>query len=168
MGVYSKLYEHHDKILGSKYIRTSTLHCDRKLQVVNSTGKHTNAMLSCLSWMQHNFKDFVENRLEFLSDAEKRRLFEAMRNIAQYDKSSMEMLQMSSSVKLKLRSGHILAVTQADRQFTRNIADLVLTAMSKNQQHVKAVAANLLQNQTLSQKRMLPNHRISAAALLVH
>jgi len=92
--------------------------------------------------MQQNFKNFVENRREFLSDAEKRRFFEAMRNIAQCDESSMEMLQMSSSVKLKLQSVYILAVTQADRQFTRNIADLVLIAMSKNQQHVKAIAAN--------------------------
>ena len=142
MGVYSKLYEHRDKILGSKYIRTSTLHCDRKLQVVNSTGKHTNAVLSCLSWMQQNFKDFVVNRREFLSDAEKRRFFGAMLNVAQSDESSLEMLQMSSGVKLKLQSGHIPAVTQADRKFTRNIADLILIAMSKNQQHVKAVAAN--------------------------
>jgi len=92
--------------------------------------------------MQQNFKDFVENRREFLSDAEKRRFFEAMRNIAQYDESSMEMLQMSSNVKLKLQSGYVPAVTQADRKFSRNIADLVLIAMSKNQQHVKAVAAN--------------------------
>ena len=142
MGVNSKLYEHRDKILGSKYIRTSTLHRDRKLQVVNSTGKHTNAVLSCLSWMQQNFKDFVVNRREFLSDAEKRRFFEAMLNVAQSDESSLEMLQMSSGVKLKLRSGYIPAVTQADRKFTRNIADLILIAMSKNQQHVKAVAAN--------------------------
>jgi len=142
IGVNSKLYEHRDRILGSKYIRTSTVHRDRKFQVVNSTGKHTNAVLSCLSWMQQNFKDFVENRREFLCDTEKRKFYDAMRNVAQSDGSSMEMLQLSSYVKTKLRSGNISAVIQTDRNFTRNIADLVLIAMSKNQQHVKAIATN--------------------------
>ena len=92
--------------------------------------------------MQQNFKDFVENRREFLCDTEKRKFYDAIRNVAQSDNSSMEMLQLSSYVKTKLRSGNISAVIQADRNFTRNIADLVLIAMSKNQQHVKAIATN--------------------------
>jgi len=142
MGRNSKLYEHRDRILGSKYIRSSTVLHDRKFQVVNSTGKHTNAVLSCLSWMQQNFKDFVENRREFLFDTEKRNFFHAMQKIAQTDESSMEMLQISDNVKTKLRSYNMLTVMPTDENFTRNIADLVLIGMSKNQQHVKAIAAN--------------------------
>ena len=52
MGVNSKLCERNDKILGSIYARTSTVHSDRKYQVVNSTGKHTNAILSCHTLMK--------------------------------------------------------------------------------------------------------------------
>ena len=142
MGVNSTLFERRDRILGSQYIRTSTVHRDRKFQVVNNTGKHTNAVLSCLSWMQHNFKNFVETRREFLSDAEKRKFYDAMRNAAQSDESRMEMLKMSDYAKSKLRSDNIYAVTQTDHNFKRNIADLILIAMSKNQQHIKAVAAH--------------------------
>jgi len=142
MGRNSKLYEHRDRILGSKYIRTSTVQHDKKFQVVNSTGKHTNAVLSCLSWMQQNFRDFVKNRREFLSDSDKRKFFHEMQKIAQSNESSMEMLQISDHVKTKLQSCNILATTPTDENFTRNIADLVLIAMSKNQQHVKAIAAN--------------------------
>jgi len=31
-------------------------------QVITSTGKHTNAVLSCLEWMKKNVPDFVEER----------------------------------------------------------------------------------------------------------
>ena len=65
-----------------------------------------------------------------------------MRNAAHSDESRMEMLQLSNYAKTKFRSDNMSVVTQTDRYFARNIADLVLIAMSKNQQHVKAVAAN--------------------------
>ena len=54
----------------------------------------------------------------------------------------MEMIQLSDTVKTKLCSSEMAAVMENDKTFTRNIADLVLVGMSKNQQHVKAVAAN--------------------------
>jgi len=77
-GVNSKLCERKDKLLGSIYVRTSTVHSDRKYQVVNSTGKHTNAILSCLSWMKQNLTDFVESRREIVLENEKRIFFDAM------------------------------------------------------------------------------------------
>ena len=110
--------------------------------------------------MQRNFKDFVENRREFLGDAEKRRFYDAMHIAAQSDESSMEMLQMSSYVKAKLRSGNISAVTHTDRNFTRNIADLVLIAMSKNQQHVKAIAANSRKPTQKSKESTVPEKEV--------
>ena len=142
IGVNSKLYDRRDRVLGSMYSRTSTVHSDRKFQVVNSTGKHTNAVLSCLSWMKQNLRDFVENRREILSEHEKRTFFSAIMNLARSTGNSMEMLQLSDAVKTKLCSSEMAAVIENDKTFTRNIADLVLVGMSKNQQHVKAVAAN--------------------------
>jgi len=129
-------------VLGSMYSRTSTVHRDRKFQVVNSTGKHTNAVLSCLSWMKQNLRDFVENRREILSEHEKQTFFSAIMNLARSTGNSMEMLQLSDTVKIKLCSSGMAALMENDKTFTRNIADLVLVGMSKNQQHVKAVAAN--------------------------
>ena len=142
IGINSKLCDRRDKILGSLYSRTSTVHRDRKFQVVNSTGKHTNAVLSLLSFMRQNFPDFVERRREFLSEAEKIAFFRTMRTRAQLNEQSMEMLQMSETVMAKLRFKKIAVRTEKDKTLPRNIADLVLVSMSKNQQHVKAVAAN--------------------------
>ena len=90
MGTNSKLLERRDKILGSTYCRSSTVHSDRKFQIVNSTGKHTNAVLSCLSWMQQNLKDFVESRREIVNEKEKRIFFDAVTDLARSDNARME------------------------------------------------------------------------------
>jgi len=49
---------------------------------------------------------------------------------------------MTDNTKTKLCSEEVTARTESDKIFARNIADLVLVSISKNQQHVKAVAAN--------------------------
>ena len=152
IGTNSKLCDRRDRILGSMYCRTSTVHRDRKFQVVNSTGKHTNAVLSILSFMRQNFPDFVERRREFLSEAEKNTFFHAMRNHAQSSERSMEMLQMSDIVRKKLCSEDMAVRMEVDKTLPRNIADLVLVSMSKNQQHVKAVAANSGKTNRLPQR----------------
>ena len=92
--------------------------------------------------MRQNFPDFVERRREFLSEAEKNTFFHAMRKHAQSNERSMEMLQMSDIVRTKFCSDEMAARMEFDKTLARNIADLVLVTMSKNQQHVKAIAAN--------------------------
>jgi len=142
IGKNSKLVDRRDRILGSMYVRTSTVHRDRKFQVINSTGKHTNAVLSCLSWMRQNLRDFVENRREILSEDEKMIFFDAIWKLAYSSGKSMEMLQLSDTVITKLCSQQLADQMHADRTLSRNIADLILISISKNQQHVKAIAAN--------------------------
>ena len=141
IGSNSKLIDRRDRILGAMYSRTSQYR-NRKFQVVNSTGKHTNAVLSFLPWMRQNLTEFVDNRREMLSEHEKKIFFHAMLNVARSDANTMEMLQLSPVVKTKLCSQELTLRMQNDHTYTRNIADLVLIAISKNQQHVKAVAAN--------------------------
>ena len=143
MGPNSNLSERCDKVLGSRYVRILTV-LDRKLQhqVVCSTGKHTNAVLSCLEWMKQNLKDYVMKRREFLNEIEKRMFFHALLQLAHSDENRLEMLEMSEVVKTKMLSSALSDRIQKDREFKRNIADLVLISLSKNQQHVKAVAAN--------------------------
>jgi len=142
MGVNSKQHVIRDPVLGSIYSRTSTVHRDRKFQVVLSTGKHTNAVLSCLSWMKHNLANFVEKRRESLNETEKTIFFRAVLNLARSGEHSMEMLQLSKAARTKLCSKRLTYQMESDKAFARNIADLVLVSMSKNQYHVKAVAAN--------------------------
>jgi len=141
MGPNSKLPERHDKILGSRYVRTFK-ELDRKHQVVSSTGKHTNAVLSCLEWMKQNLPEYVKQRREFLNEIEKRIFFRALLQLAHSQETRIEMLEMSDTVKIKMLSSALSTKMRQDQEFTRNIADLVLISMSKNQQHVKAIAAN--------------------------
>ena len=142
MGVNSKLCQRHDKVFGSMYSRTSALHKDRKFQVMNSTGKHTNAVVSCLSWMKENVRDFVERRGEFLDEHEKNKFCSAILDTAHSSGNSLGMLQLSNTVRVKLSSDEVKHLMEIDGTFGRNIADIVLIAMSKNQQNVKAIAAN--------------------------
>ena len=150
IGKNSKLCDRRDKVLGSVYCRTSTVHRDRKFQVLRTCGKHTNSVLSCLSWFKENLPDFVENRREILTEAEKRRFFDAMFKLAHANECRMEMLQLSDIVKAKLCSDEVSVRMHGDRTYARNIADLVLIAMSKNQQHVKAIASNSRKSNIIS------------------
>jgi len=59
---------------------------------------------------------------------------------------SMEMLQLSDTVITKLCSQQLADQMHVDNTLSRNIADLILISMSKNQQHVKAIAANSQKN----------------------
>ena len=142
MGVNSKLFERQDRVLGGIYSRTSAYNRDRKFQIVNSAGKHTNAVLSCLSWMMENLKDYVQKRREFLNEYEKNKFFRAILDTAHSTGNSLGMLQLSDTVKTKLCSQKIVRLMQVDDTFGRNIADIVLVAMNKNQQNVKAIATN--------------------------
>jgi len=153
IGKNSKLINKPYKELGKMYVRISDIHKDRKFQVVSSTGKHTNAILSCLSWMKQNFRDFVEHRREILDEYEKKKFFDAMLNVAQSKDNSIEMLHLSSTVKSKFRTDDVSMYIQSDDTFKRNIADLVLVAMSKNHQHVKAIAANSRKLSRLEQQQ---------------
>jgi len=161
IGVNSKLCDRRDRVLGSMYCRTSTVHRDRKFQIVNSTGKHTNAVLSCLSWMKQNLRDFVDERRETLSEGEKRMFFGAMLNVAHSSERCMEMLQLSDIVKTKLCSNEVGIKAECDKTFARNIADLVLIAMSKNQKHVKAVAANSRKTKITQHEKRTPDNEDS-------
>jgi len=101
----SNLSERCDKVLGSRYVRILTV-LDRKLQhqVVSSTGKHTNAVLSCLEWMKQNLKDYVMKRRESHNEIEKRMFFHALLQLAHSEENRLEMLEMSEVVKTKMLS----------------------------------------------------------------
>ena len=77
-----------------------------------------------------------------LSGRERSIFFNALLNVAPSDINSIEMLQLTHTVKTKLYSEELTVHIQNDPTYTRNVADLVLVAISKNQQHVKAIAAN--------------------------
>jgi len=142
MGVNSKEFQRQDRVLGSVYSRTSNFDRERKFQVVNSTGKHTNAVVPFLSWMKENIRAFVDERREFLNECEKNKFFCAILDNVHSTANSLGPLQLSDAVSAKLCSQEVARLMQIDSTFGRNIADIVLIGVSKNQQNVKAIAAN--------------------------
>jgi hypothetical protein len=145
MGPESNLCDRKDKIFGSVYMRTNRT-TGRKYQVFLSTGKHTNAILSCLGWFKDHLPLFVANRRMILHEAEKIAFFNAIRQVAQSGGNQIEMLRLSDTAVTKLSSNN---PNYKEDHIVRNFSDLILVAMNKNQQYVKAVAAN-------SRKRQAP------------
>jgi hypothetical protein len=139
MGVdNSRLLYRKDKHTGVVYLR-SNADSGLKMQVTQSTGKHLNAILCFLNWFKENLPEYVQQRRLMLHEKEKCQFFASLREIANRGDSNLEMLQLTDRVKDFLLSGDSLTVND---DHVRNFSDLLLMAISKNQQHVKAVAAH--------------------------
>jgi DNA-directed RNA polymerase len=134
----SQLMKKKDRKTGAVYLRTCRTRA-LKYQVCRSTGKHTNAVLSCLHWFQTHEKGFVENRNLHLNESGKRKFFTALQSVAKNDKNNLEMIRLSTTAKTFLSCDS--AITK-DKMHVRNFADLILIAINKNQTLVKAAAAN--------------------------
>jgi len=135
-GKDSQLSDRKD-VTGKQYIRTN-LATGQKYQVLWSTGKQTNAMLACLSWMMENAKGFVESRTQQMATNEKLRFFSALEQLARSSDNRLEMIQLSDHCKQKMAT----ETSSMDQTIKMLLADMILIGVSKNQQHVKAVAAN--------------------------
>ena len=168
MGLESHLIFRQDKQSGVVYMRS-----DRDnnfcMQIIQSTGKHLNSILCFLGWFRENLPKYVEERRLILREDEKCKFFEALRELALRDESRLELFQISDKVKTILATDNEY---MQHRKHTRNFADLILMALSKNQQQVKAVAAHYrhtIRSQTIeppkkkfkecikSQKRLVTN-----------
>jgi hypothetical protein len=138
MGKTSILSDRRDRACGSIYVRTDRA-SGKSCQVVSSTGKHTNVLLSALNWFNDHLPGFVGKRKLTLNEGEKKLFFNALRNVAKTGKNQLEMLNLSETAKRKLASEDVAFRLSIN---IRNFADLILVAINKNQQHVKAVAAS--------------------------
>jgi hypothetical protein len=145
MGPTSGLTDRKDKACGRVYMRTDR-ETGRKYQVVLSTGKHTNAVLSCLGWFHEHMPSFLASRKLHLCESEKYRFHAYLRKVAIRGGTQIELLHLSELARSQLASSH---VHFKSRYHTRNYVDLLLIAMNKNQQQVKAIAANYRKSRQL-------------------
>lgn len=140
-GSDSHLYERTTKQDGWTYIRT--LQCGKKLQIMRSTGKHTNSILSFLEWAKENIPDFVKHRPLHMDQVEKLKFFTALESISslETDCCQMEMLHISDHVIRLLR------LKQFGDVLSRNVlADLILIGLNKNGQYVSALSPTYRKN----------------------
>ena len=74
---------------------------------------------------------------------EKRSIFEAVFELANSGGESIGMVEMATAAQIKMRSDAVRSMRFHDRfDFRRNIADLILIGISKNNLHVKAIVEN--------------------------
>ena len=134
----SKGREKRDKTTGYVYLHIHPA-SGKKYQVMRSTGKHTNAILNCLNFMSVNLKSFVEQRRQTMNETEKCTFLRGLINLALKGGNRLESIQLADGVKAKLASTSPLVRLKIH---VRNIADVMLISLNKNNQYVKAVAAN--------------------------
>jgi len=126
---------------GWMYIRN--LQSGKKLQIMRSTGKHTNSILSFLEWAKENIPDYVKHRPLHMHEIDKLKFFMALESLSslETDCHQMEMLRISDHVVRLLRSKHFCD------DLTRNIlSDLILIGLNKNGQYVSALASTYRKN----------------------
>ena len=155
VGPNSTLCDRRDKVLGNMYVRTNKL-TGAKYQVITSTGKHTNAVLSCLEWMKEHVPDYVKERRATMNEKEKIKFFNALQRVAHSEDNRLEMLHLSNTVKSRFRYYDVEKMETVTTK--RNITDLILIAMAKNQQYVKAVAAHYRKPRTESKTTKSKKH----------
>lgn len=118
----------------------------KKIEVLRSSGKHLNAILSCLQWMKSNMLDFVRDRPLRIGEG-RLKFFEALKDAACIAPSAGEeeaelrrigCVKFSEHIVNKLRSEGGL-FTQGVR---KTLADLILIGLDNNQQYVSAISTN--------------------------
>jgi hypothetical protein len=124
------------KPLGWSYTRT--LASNKKFKVIRSTGKHTNAMMSCLEWAKKNVAGFVEKRELHLNRIGKLAFFNLLQQLSMPGMAvrRLEMLSLSDDVASKIESGFHVEETRA------MLADLILIGLNMNSQFVSAIASS--------------------------
>ena len=132
----SQLLFRKEKSSGVVYMR-SNRDSGLKMQVLQSTGKHLNSCLCFLSWMRDNLPEYVHNQRLILNEEEKYKLFSALREVAKNGQNNLELLTLSEKTKSFLMLENEFTTIN---EHTRNLIDVLLIGLNKNQQHVKAIA----------------------------
>jgi hypothetical protein len=125
----------------------------KRIDVFRSSGKHLNAILSCLQWMKSNLPDFVRDRPLRIDGPGRYRFFQALKDLALKFSTSnedddhvgkLECIQLNEHVmeKLKYDEGRSSEATR------KTLADLILIALDHNQQYISAVSTNYRKGST--------------------
>jgi hypothetical protein len=111
-----------------------------KYHLNKSTGKHTNAIMSCMAWMDESSSKMVQRSLH-LPAAKKREFFLKLKEVAnqpvdEYGFHQLEQLRLDGPALNKFRSSKL----STDDETT--LGDLLLIGLNKNMPHVGAIATH--------------------------
>jgi hypothetical protein len=130
-----------NKKAGWRYSRKCTT-TGRKYVVSRSSGKHLNAVLSCLEWMRKNLPDFVRDRPFKIHNEGKEAFFDALRKIALNAKDDND--ARLESIRLSKNAVERLIYKEGtEHNFVRKVlGDLILIALNDNQHYIRAISDN--------------------------
>lgn len=134
----------------------------KKIEVVRSSGKHLNAVLSCLQWMKANLPDFVRDRPMRINAEGRLKFYRSLESVTDTDTADDHNEQRPRLGLIHL-SQNVLQLMKDTRQISNNcskmiLADLVLVGLNCNQQCVGAVSHNYRKNtqKPITNKSSLP------------
>jgi hypothetical protein len=133
-----------NKKIGWRYSR-KCFATGRRYVVCRSSGKHLNAVLSCLEWMRTNLPDFVRDRPLKVHNQGKQTFFDALRKVAvkanDEKTARLESIRLSKNVveRMKYKEG------TAHNFIRKVLADLILIALNNNQQYIRGISDNYRQ-----------------------
>jgi hypothetical protein len=139
-----------NKKSGWSYHRTCK-ESGRKMEIHRSSGKHLNAILSCLHWMKSNLGDFVRDRPLRIGGDGKLKFFTALRDISFDSRPAsdgedavvqIESIHLSPRVVRKM----MFEEGQSSEATKKTLADLLLIGLDDNQQYVSAISTNCRRN----------------------
>ena len=120
---------------GEDWTYTRTLPTGTKYQILRSSGKHTNAVVTCLEWMKEQAPLFVKNRPLYMSRQDKLAFFSSLYDLSKSNNYQMEMIRLSEKTAMLLSCNQFL-----DDQTRIILADLILIGLNKNSHFVGARA----------------------------
>lgn len=130
-----------NKKAGWRYSRKCPI-TGRTYVISRSSGKHLNAVLSCLEWMKANLPDFVRDRPFKIHKMGKQAFFDALRKIAvdaKDDNSArLESIRLSRNTVERL----IYHEGTAHHFVRKVLGDLILIALNDNQNYIRAISDN--------------------------
>ncbi len=153
----STLSVSNNKKTGWRYSRTCRV-TGKRIEVLRSSGKHLNAILSCLQWMKSNVADFVRDRPMRMNEESRLKFFNTLREVAFSsplgDESDdgmrrLEGIYLSLHVVSQLKFGE----GQSSQGTKKTLADLILIGLHNNQQYVSAISTSYRKSSRVHKKQ---------------
>ena len=113
------------------------------LQVVRSSGKHTNGMLVAMNWFKDNIKEFILQRPMRLPKDGRVKLFNALCKVAARPLPDGDTTRHLESIHLaECALDKISAVHRKEDYLKMIYSDLMMIGFNQNQQYVSAISHN--------------------------
>jgi hypothetical protein len=154
-GIEPSSKESKTKIPHYRYLRT--LSNGKQCEVVRSSGKHTNNIITLLDWITKYHPSFAQSRAIRLAPLSQFEFYQLLLDASQKNASTsgnkactVEMIEISPAVQ------RTLVASKSDFAKGKIFGDLILDVLNQNQKHIKAIANHHRTKKLRASSRMPP------------